>query len=166
MLPKKRKDLPAYTWKICPILRFRDRCKAVKRYCSVYLLIYLCGFLFSINQVDSCGKASSTPKCCFRYPAQKCYISLLNMILSPWESMNIDPVVGGFCKVMKMWWSFFSIFKLSFFLFFRHDNQTGRWLTNFRATWDPKFDSYAVIGSMRYPRQVLFLFFTCNSRWT
>ncbi|XP_074617744.1 WD repeat-containing protein 76-like isoform X2 [Acropora palmata] len=55
----------------------------------------------SINQVDSCGKASSAPKCCFR-----------------------------------------------------HDNQTGRWLTNFRATWDPKFDSYAVIGSMRYPRQI------------
>lgn len=23
----------------------------------------------------------------------------------------------------------------------RHDNQTGRWLTNFRATWDPKSDS-------------------------
>lgn len=22
----------------------------------------------------------------------------------------------------------------------RHDNQTGRWLTNFRATWDPKAD--------------------------
>lgn len=36
----------------------------------------------------------------------------------------------------------------------RHDNQTGRWLTPFRATWDPKFDSYAVVGSMRQPRQV------------
>lgn len=55
----------------------------------------------SINQVDSSGKVSSTPKCCFR-----------------------------------------------------HCNQTGRWLTNFRATWDPKFDSYAVVGSMRYPRQI------------
>ena len=36
----------------------------------------------------------------------------------------------------------------------RHDNQVGRWLTNFRATWDPKFDSYAVVGSMKQPRQV------------
>ena len=26
--------------------------------------------------------------------------------------------------------------------------------TNFRATWDPKFDSYAVVGSMKQPRQV------------
>ncbi|CAH3160220.1 unnamed protein product [Porites evermanni] len=33
----------------------------------------------------------------------------------------------------------------------RHDNQVGRWLTNFRATWDPKFDSYAVVGSMKQP---------------
>ena len=38
----------------------------------------------------------------------------------------------------------------------RHDNQVGRWLTNFRATWDPKFDSYAVVGSMKQPRQVRF----------
>ncbi|XP_078366574.1 WD repeat-containing protein 76-like isoform X1 [Oculina patagonica] len=37
---------------------------------------------------------------------------------------------------------------------FRHDNQTGRWLTNFRAMWDPKFDKYAVVGSMRRPRQI------------
>ena len=36
----------------------------------------------------------------------------------------------------------------------RHDNQVGRWLTNFRATWDPKFDSYAAVGSMKQPRQV------------
>ena len=36
----------------------------------------------------------------------------------------------------------------------RHDNQVGRWLTSFRATWDPKFDKYAVVGSMRRPRQV------------
>ena len=36
----------------------------------------------------------------------------------------------------------------------RHDNQVGRWLTNFRATWDPKFDSYAVVGSMKQPRKV------------
>ena len=36
----------------------------------------------------------------------------------------------------------------------RHHNQVGRWLTNFRATWDPKFDSYAVVGSMKQPRQV------------
>lgn len=37
---------------------------------------------------------------------------------------------------------------------FRHDNQVGRWLTSFRATWDPKFEKYAVVGSMRRPRQV------------
>ncbi|KAM7436162.1 WD repeat-containing protein 76 [Porites harrisoni] len=55
----------------------------------------------TINQVDSSGQVSSSPKCCFR-----------------------------------------------------HDNQVGRWLTNFRATWDPKFDSYAVVGSMKQPRQI------------
>lgn len=37
---------------------------------------------------------------------------------------------------------------------FRHDNQVGRWLTSFRATWDPKFEKYAVVGSMRRPRQI------------
>lgn len=36
----------------------------------------------------------------------------------------------------------------------RHDNQTGRWLTNFRAVWDPKNESYFVVGSMARPRQV------------
>ena len=38
--------------------------------------------------------------------------------------------------------------------FARHDNHVGRWLTSFRATWDPKFDKYAVVGSMKRPRQV------------
>lgn len=37
---------------------------------------------------------------------------------------------------------------------FRHDNHVGRWLTSFRATWDPKFDKYAVVGSMKRPRQI------------
>lgn len=36
----------------------------------------------------------------------------------------------------------------------RHDNHVGRWLTSFRSTWDPKFDKYAVVGSMKKPRQV------------
>ncbi|XP_068685832.1 uncharacterized protein [Montipora foliosa] len=38
--------------------------------------------------------------------------------------------------------------------FARHDNHVGRWLTSFRATWDPKFDKYAVVGSMKRPRQI------------
>lgn len=37
---------------------------------------------------------------------------------------------------------------------FRHDNRVGRWLTSFRAAWDPKFEKYAVVGSMRRPRQI------------
>jgi len=37
---------------------------------------------------------------------------------------------------------------------FRHDNHVGRWLTSFRSTWDPKFDKYAVVGSMKKPRQI------------
>lgn len=37
---------------------------------------------------------------------------------------------------------------------FRHDNHVGRWLTSFRAAWDPKFDKYAVVGSMKRPRQI------------
>ncbi|XP_062518069.1 WD repeat-containing protein 76-like [Corticium candelabrum] len=35
-----------------------------------------------------------------------------------------------------------------------HDNQTGRWLTNFKPMWDPKRDDVFVIGSMKRPRQV------------
>jgi WD40 repeat protein len=35
---------------------------------------------------------------------------------------------------------------------YQHNNQTGRWLTNFRATWDPKSDKRFVIGSMLRPR--------------
>ena len=29
-----------------------------------------------------------------------------------------------------------------------HNNQTGRWITNFKATWDPKSTNYAVVGNM------------------
>ena len=36
----------------------------------------------------------------------------------------------------------------------RHDNHTGRWLTNFRAVWDSKNEDYFVVGSMARPRQV------------
>ena len=35
-----------------------------------------------------------------------------------------------------------------------HNNHVGRWLTNFRATWDPKCDYRFVCGSMTYPRKV------------
>ncbi|XP_058011726.1 WD repeat-containing protein 76 isoform X2 [Ahaetulla prasina] len=36
----------------------------------------------------------------------------------------------------------------------RHNNNTGRWLTRFRAVWDPKRDDCFVVGSMARPRQV------------
>ena len=36
----------------------------------------------------------------------------------------------------------------------RHNNYVGRWLTPFRAVWDPKSDSHFVVGSMSHPRQV------------
>ena len=29
-----------------------------------------------------------------------------------------------------------------------HNNQTGRWITNFKAVWDPKSANYAVVGNM------------------
>lgn len=45
----------------------------------------------------------------------------------------------------------------------RHDNHVGRWLTSFRSTWDPKFDKYAVVGSMKKPRQVGKLFTFINN---
>lgn len=130
---QKKKDLPAYVYarkkREKPVKYRSFFCKFEKRKCFVYLLIYLCCFLFSINQVDSCGKVSSTPKCCFRYPEQIFYISLLNMILQLWFHFpslfntapsvilwlrplrvveewrgygSDDPVVGGFCKVMKI----------------------------------------------------------------
>ena len=31
---------------------------------------------------------------------------------------------------------------------FYHDNQVGRWLTNFRAVWDPKSDEHYMVGKM------------------
>ncbi|KAH0620146.1 hypothetical protein JD844_014779 [Phrynosoma platyrhinos] len=36
----------------------------------------------------------------------------------------------------------------------RHNNNTGRWLTRFRAVWDPKRDDSFVVGSMSRPRQI------------
>nr|XP_009943947.1 PREDICTED: WD repeat-containing protein 76 [Opisthocomus hoazin] len=36
----------------------------------------------------------------------------------------------------------------------RHNNNTGRWLTRFRAIWDPKQEDCFVVGSMAQPRQI------------
>ncbi|NXY21321.1 WDR76 protein, partial [Atrichornis clamosus] len=36
----------------------------------------------------------------------------------------------------------------------RHNNNTGRWLTRFRAIWDPKQEHCFVVGSMAQPRQI------------
>ncbi|KFV14925.1 WD repeat-containing protein 76, partial [Tauraco erythrolophus] len=36
----------------------------------------------------------------------------------------------------------------------RHNNNTGRWLTRFRAIWDPKREDCFVVGSMERPRQI------------
>ncbi|KAL8197343.1 UNVERIFIED_CONTAM: hypothetical protein K2H54_020745 [Gekko kuhli] len=36
----------------------------------------------------------------------------------------------------------------------RHNNNTGRWLTRFRAEWDPKRDDCFVVGSMSRPREI------------
>ncbi|NXC71895.1 WDR76 protein, partial [Anhinga anhinga] len=35
-----------------------------------------------------------------------------------------------------------------------HNNNTGRWLTRFRAIWDPKQEDCFVVGSMAQPRQI------------
>ncbi|XP_059809040.1 WD repeat-containing protein 76 isoform X1 [Hypanus sabinus] len=35
-----------------------------------------------------------------------------------------------------------------------HNNNTGRWLTKFRAVWDPKMEDCFVVGSMVRPRQI------------
>ncbi|XP_010079995.1 PREDICTED: WD repeat-containing protein 76, partial [Pterocles gutturalis] len=35
-----------------------------------------------------------------------------------------------------------------------HNNNTGRWLTRFRAIWDPKQEDCFVVGSMARPRQI------------
>ena len=36
----------------------------------------------------------------------------------------------------------------------RHNNNTGRWLTPFRAAWHPSLDGMLVTGSMERPRQI------------
>ncbi|KFV54031.1 WD repeat-containing protein 76, partial [Gavia stellata] len=40
------------------------------------------------------------------------------------------------------------------FVLRRHNNNTGRWLTRFRAIWDPKQEDCFVVGSMARPRQI------------
>lgn len=35
-----------------------------------------------------------------------------------------------------------------------HNNHTGRWLTNFRATWHPAREDVFVVGSMNRPREI------------
>ncbi|KAK6476968.1 WD repeat-containing protein 76-like isoform X1 [Huso huso] len=36
----------------------------------------------------------------------------------------------------------------------RHNNNTGRWLTKFRAVWNPTLEDCFVVGSMAQPRQI------------
>ncbi|XP_027726006.1 WD repeat-containing protein 76 isoform X2 [Vombatus ursinus] len=36
----------------------------------------------------------------------------------------------------------------------RHNNNTGRWLTRFRAVWDPKQEDCFIVGSMAHPRSI------------
>ncbi|NXC92008.1 WDR76 protein, partial [Cercotrichas coryphoeus] len=36
----------------------------------------------------------------------------------------------------------------------RHNNNTGRWLTRFRAIWDPKQEHCFLVGSLAQPRQI------------
>ncbi|XP_007472513.2 WD repeat-containing protein 76 isoform X1 [Monodelphis domestica] len=36
----------------------------------------------------------------------------------------------------------------------RHNNNTGRWLTRFRANWDPKQEDCFIVGSMARPRSL------------
>uniref|UniRef100_A0A8C6J2U1 WD repeat-containing protein 76 n=1 Tax=Melopsittacus undulatus TaxID=13146 RepID=A0A8C6J2U1_MELUD len=42
----------------------------------------------------------------------------------------------------------------SWFLLCSHNNNTGRWLSRFRAIWDPKQEHCFVVGSMARPRQI------------
>merc|ERR1712062_227746 len=35
-----------------------------------------------------------------------------------------------------------------------HNNQTGRWLTTFKAEWHPNRDDIFFVGSMNQPRQI------------
>jgi len=35
-----------------------------------------------------------------------------------------------------------------------HNNQTGRWLTTFKAEWHPRLDNVFFVGSMTQPRQI------------
>ncbi|KAF6041308.1 WDR76 [Bugula neritina] len=37
---------------------------------------------------------------------------------------------------------------------FYHNNFTGRWLSNFRASWHPSREDCFLIGSMKHPRQI------------
>lgn len=52
------------------------------------------------------------------------------------------------------WWCLPAAVLHLFSLFCRHNNNTGRWLTRFRAVWDPKQEQCFVVGSMARPRQI------------
>ncbi|KAK2154158.1 hypothetical protein LSH36_275g04008, partial [Paralvinella palmiformis] len=39
-------------------------------------------------------------------------------------------------------------------LYYRHNNYTGRWLSNFKAIWHPRREDLFIVGSMSRPRQI------------
>jgi hypothetical protein len=68
----------------------------------------------------------------------------------------------------------FFCFVFFFFIKYRfvyccHNNHTGRWLSQFRATWHPKREDMFVVGSVARPRMVsnifYFPFYCCLNIW-
>ncbi|NXF35931.1 WDR76 protein, partial [Nyctibius bracteatus] len=72
-------------------------------------------------------------------------------------SAYFSPVTGSrvvtVCADDKLRGTFLSFF-LSLFVLRRRNCNTGRWLTRFRAIWDPKQEHCFVVGSMARPRQI------------
>ncbi|RXM95302.1 WD repeat-containing protein 76 [Acipenser ruthenus] len=49
---------------------------------------------------------------------------------------------------------FHSLHRMAIYYKLRHNNNTGCWLTKFRAVWNPTLEDCFVVGSMAQPRQI------------
>ncbi|NWU68287.1 WDR76 protein, partial [Pterocles burchelli] len=84
-------------------------------------------------------------------------VSVLKGHMKSVASAYFSPVTGNrvvtVCADDKLRVMLISLFFSLLFLC-RHNNNTGRWLTRFRAIWDPKQEDCFVVGSMARPRQI------------
>lgn len=69
--------------------------------------------------------------------------------------MHFEMYLTNLFLIFYLFVLFVTALTYSFHIFYRHNNQTGRWLSIFRATWLPNSDDIFVVGSLQdYPRRI------------